>query len=118
MKRVGLAASTRLSFLLGLPEEGMEQAMETIDFSSNLAAENSIAELKFEWWLNVPGSSFYKPVARSGNTADGISWFADEEALAHVPASITWEDRRALASTIEFLRTLHLKMKIHGPAVI
>jgi hypothetical protein len=117
MKDVGLAGNTRIVCVLGLPGEGIEEAMESVTFCSNLAVENSVAEVKYEWWMNAPGSPFHKP-DHSGPAGQETPWFGDENAINQIPASISPDDRRALMSTIQFLRTVHLGLKIHGPSLI
>ena len=120
IKEVGLAAHTRLLFVLGLPGEQMSDATETVNFSTGVAVENSISEIKFEWWLNVPDSEFYEETGVWEESMNGsrLPWFADAEVLRRVPSGISPEDRKVLNKTIEVLRAFHSDLRILGPDVL
>lgn len=119
INKVGLANRTRLSFVLGMPDEQMNEAIETIEFATRTAVENSIAEIKFEWWLNVSGSQFYKSDYGSmGPTEGSVGVIGDPEILSRIPASITMNDRQVLQSSIDLLREFHSKLPVLGPDLI
>jgi hypothetical protein len=119
IKHCGLASKTRLVSVVGLPGETAAGIMEKVRYLTSLAVENSLAELKFEWWYNVPGSPLYQPLAAWENLINDTSaiWFLRENLFDNLPNTLDSEGRSTVVVGIEFMRNLHENLKIRGPFI-
>ena len=119
IKHCGLASKTRLVSVVGLPGETAAGIMEKVRYVTSLAVEHSIAELKFEWWYNVPGSTLYQPLAAWENLINDTSaiWFLRDDLFDNLPNTLEREARSTVVVGIEFMRNLHENLRIRGPFI-
>ena len=117
IKRAGLAAKTKLVCALALPGETLSDSMETVQQSFILAATNSLAGVKYDWWYNVPGSQLYRPSTSSWDDANSTTdaWFLDQSVFNNFNGTINVDERRVLAGSIELARGLHSNIDATGP---
>jgi hypothetical protein len=114
---VGLAPRTRLCLVLGLPDELADVTVATLHRAASLVARRSAAELRVEWWLDLPGSPLHRPHARWHERLLSAGLPCADEALlpAQAPWALELEQRRAIAEAIEVLRLTRACGRCSGP---
>ena len=113
--RAGLGPLTRLSFVLGLPHETPEEALETVRFAVRVALMTGISEVRFEWWYNVPGSPLHTTDSIGHSEARCADWLADHHWLP-VPHRFDDACRSGISEAIEVIPPLN-NLEIVGPDI-
>lgn len=117
VKSCGLSSKTDISKIIAVPHQTIEEILQIVQETVRIAVKYAIAQVTFEWWYNVPGSSSYRA---SESWSDLINnspqpWFSDIDAVSKIPDVISPDERKTVRSTIEIHRELNNFLRVVGP---
>ncbi len=71
LAKYGVANRCELSFILGLPWEGKEEVLKTVQFASQLALQYGVTTL-LQWYCQIPGSMIWDQSWRRGDVSPAM----------------------------------------------